>query len=74
MQDVSLLPGQRVKHWREIRGLTQVELADRAEMDNSKLCRIERGETEARAKDIEQLAAALDLSMPEFYGAEEKAS
>lgn len=65
---VSLPPGQRVKHWREIRGLSQVELAERAEMDNTKLCRIEKGETEARARDIEQLAAALDLTMPEFYG------
>ena len=42
-------------------------------MDPNKLCRIEKGETEARAIDIEELAKALDLTMPEFYG-EERAS
>ena len=62
-----------MKHWREIRDVTQVELAERANMEPSKLCRIEKGETEARAIDIEELAKALDLTMPEFYG-EERAS
>lgn len=43
-------------------------------MDNSKLSRIESGEIRARAEDIERLARALSLSMPEFYGAIEEAS
>lgn len=66
---VSLEPGQRVRHWRELRGVTQADLAAGAEMDNARLCRIENGKTEPRAEEIERLAAALGLSMPEFYGA-----
>ena len=72
---MALHAGQRVRHWRELKGVSQLDLATRAKMDNSKLCRIENGEINARAADIEQLARALDLTMPEFYGAlEERAS
>lgn len=66
--DVSLHPGQRVRHWRELRGLKQDELADLAKMDNSRLCRIELGKTKARAEEVERIAEALGLTMPEFYG------
>lgn len=65
--------GQRVRHWREIRNLTQAELAARAKMDNARLCRIEHGKTKAKAEEIERLANALDLTMPEFYGAIDEA-
>lgn len=65
---VTLQSHQRVRHWRELKGVSQLELATRAKMDNSKLCRIESGEIQARAADIERLAKALNLTMPEFYG------
>lgn len=69
-------PGPRVRHWRELRDMTQSDLAKRAKIDNARLCRIENGKTQARADELERLAAALELSMPEFYGAvgEERAS
>ena len=66
---------ERVKHWRELRGLSQEELGERCGMTQYKISRIETGATEASADDIEAIATkGLDLSMPEFYGAEEKAS
>jgi transcriptional regulator with XRE-family HTH domain len=71
---VSLQTGQRVKYWRELRGLKQNDLAERADMDSAKLCRIELGHTKARVEDIEAIAKALDLTMAEFFGAEAKAS
>lgn len=43
-------------------------------MDNSKLCRIEKGTIKVRAIEIEAIAKALDLTMPEFYGAEDGAA
>lgn len=53
----------------------QVDLADKARIDPARLCRIEKGNTKAKAEEIEQLARALNLTMPEFYGAiEAKAS
>lgn len=71
---MTLEPGKRVRHWRELKGVSQTELADRAKMDKTKLCRIESGEMKARAIDIERLARELDLTMPEFYGALEEPS
>lgn len=68
----TLHPGQRVRHWRELRGLKQEQLADLAKMDNARLCRIELGKTKVKAVELETLAAALGLSMPEFYGANDE--
>lgn len=66
---MTLHAGLRVKHWRELRGISQLDLADKAKIDNARLCRIEKGKTKARAEEIERLAKALELTMPEFYGA-----
>ncbi len=71
---VALNPGKRVKHWRELKNVSQTELADRAAMDKSKVSRIESGDIKPRAEDIEVLAKAMGLSMPEFYGELERAS
>ncbi len=70
---MTLQAGQRVKHWRELRGMSQLELADLAKMDNARLCRIENCKTKPKAEEIERLAEALRLSMPEFYGATDEA-
>jgi transcriptional regulator with XRE-family HTH domain len=67
MLRVSLAHGQRVRHWRELRGLQQGDLAAKANMDHARLCRIELGKTEARAEEIERLAEAMGLTMAEFY-------
>lgn len=73
---MSLHAGTRVRHWRELKGISQLDLAQRAHINPTRLCRIEKGKTPARADEIERLAVELDLTMPEFYGAigEAKAS
>lgn len=71
---MQLSPGKRVRNWRELRGLTQTDLAERCGWEKTKICKIELGEQEPRATEIEAIAKALDLTMPEFYGAEDKAS
>lgn len=38
-------------------------------MDKTKLCKIENGDQEPRAIELERIASELQLSMPEFYGA-----
>ena len=75
MQDarVSLTPGKRVRHWRELRGVRQQDLAELAEIEVTRLCKIELGHLDPRAEEIERVAAALDMTMPEFYGATDKA-
>lgn len=70
---VSLPPGKRVRYWRELRGIQQQALAEKADIDVARLCRIELGKTPPKAEEIERLAAALDLAMPEFYGALDEA-
>lgn len=47
--------------------MSQTELADRAKMDKTKLCRIESGELVVRAVDLETLVKALGLTMVQFY-------
>jgi transcriptional regulator with XRE-family HTH domain len=68
---VNLQPGKRVKYWRELKGISQSDLAARAKMDKTKLSRIESGEQKVRALEIERLARELELTMPEFYGSVE---
>lgn len=65
--------GQRVRHWRELRGVSQQDLARDADIEPARLCRIELGKTQARVEEIERLARALTLTMPEFYGALDEA-
>jgi DNA-binding XRE family transcriptional regulator len=36
--------GQRLRRWRKARGLTQRALADQIQSDQSRICRIEKGE------------------------------
>lgn len=71
---VSLPAGKRVRYWREIRGVSQQDLAKRAHIEQTRLCRIELGKLDAKADEIERLAAELDLTMPEFYGALDEAA
>lgn len=71
---MALTGGQRAKYWRELQNLTQAELAERASMDPSKLCRIEKGQQPAREDDIAAIAKALGMTMSEFYGGEAAAS
>ncbi|MEK7180486.1 MAG: helix-turn-helix transcriptional regulator [Patescibacteria group bacterium] len=60
--------GQRIAAWRRIRGLTIRELADAAGLYYSSLSRMEKGHQEPRTAETEQIAAALGLTMAQFYG------
>lgn len=48
--------------------MSQQQLALDADVEVTRLCRIEKDKLPAKADEIERLAAALGLSMPEFYG------
>lgn len=75
-EPMSIHAGLRVRHWRELKGITQLDLAKRAKIAQTRLNKIERGKLPARVDEIERIADELDLTMPEFYGAigEAKAS
>ena len=60
--------GQRLRHWREIKGLSIRELARSSGIHKSSLHRIECDAQEAREADVQKLIKALDLSVSTFYG------
>lgn len=61
--------GRLVRHHRLRVKITQLELAERAELSLEMVGRIERGEVGASLESIEKLSAALDTPAREFFGA-----
>ncbi len=63
----ALVDGQnRVRVWREYRGLTQQALADQAEISTSYLSQIESGKRTGTAAVLGRLAAALNLDIDDL--------
>jgi transcriptional regulator with XRE-family HTH domain len=52
-----------VRMWRDIRGLTQVELQERARLPKGKVSKIENGEQSPTLEDLRALAQVLDVSV-----------
>jgi transcriptional regulator with XRE-family HTH domain len=61
-----------VRSYRTVRSLSIRDLAKKSGIARSVIHRIESGEQEARASQLEAIAKALGLSMAEFYGGEER--
>lgn len=59
--------GDAVRRRREELGLTQEDLADKAEIHRTYLSDIERGSRNVSLINIEHLATALDLSIAELF-------
>ncbi len=65
-------PKLYLRQWREHRGLTVSELARRARISHPSVFRWETGEREPRGKNLDRLARALGLTVPELYAAPPK--
>ncbi|WP_326813329.1 helix-turn-helix transcriptional regulator [Streptomyces scopuliridis] len=61
-----LLLGEQLRHWREQRGLKQKDLADVIRGSVSKISRLERGESPAKARDVIDLARFMRVSPREM--------
>lgn len=72
--DEMLTARESVKRWRISRGLSQTELARRAGMVPSQLCKIESGRNGLTSSTIPRLAQALDVSIAELLGEKNDAS
>lgn len=57
---------ETLKQWREVRGLSQRALAERAGMPYSMVARIELGQTDPRLSTLRRLAEALATSIAEL--------
>jgi ribosome-binding protein aMBF1 (putative translation factor) len=53
----------QVVELRKRHGLTQAELAERCDMDQADISRIERGSTSPTARTLQQIAEALDADV-----------
>jgi len=54
--------GDNVRHWRVVRTLTQVQLAEKAGISPPTLVRIERNQADPHVSTIRKLANALEVS------------
>lgn len=59
--------GQRVVELRKKQGLTQEELADKAEIERSYMGAIERGERNPTLVKVFQLSNSLNISVKELF-------
>lgn len=66
--DLSARLGQAVRRLREEQGVSQEELADRAQLDRTFISLLERGKRRATLESAQALAAALGVSFVELVG------
>jgi len=66
--------GLLLRQWRERRGLTLHALAERAGVSYVTITRIENGRMSPTVAMLEKLAAALDISLREFFPVERRRS
>lgn len=65
--DIRILVGKRVKELRNKLGISQEELAARAELDRTYITSVECGKRNISIVNIERLAKALKVSLHEFF-------
>ena len=59
--DVVQLLGERVRHYRKLKGMTQEQLAHEAEMERSYVSDLERGTRNPSVRALGRLAEALEV-------------
>ncbi len=62
--------GNPIKVWREYRGMTQQQLADKAGISKPYLSQIETGKRTGKTEILSTLAKALDISLDEVVNTE----
>jgi transcriptional regulator with XRE-family HTH domain len=64
---------QALKHWREVRGISQRDLADKSGVGYASIARIETGRQDPTVSLFSRLAEALEISLADLV-TEAKAS
>lgn len=59
---------QNLKHLRNLRGLTQEQLAEKADVNQATISKIEKGTANFTMEMIQKIAAALNVSPAELFG------
>ena len=58
--------GNRVRHFRKVKGISQEELADLCDLHRTYIGSVERGERNITLKNAEKIAQALDEPLVSF--------
>lgn len=59
--------GEGIRHFRKLRGLSQEELASKAELHETYIGKLERSEKVCSVVVLARITSALNLSMMEFF-------
>jgi len=69
MKEIAETIGERIQVYRSRAGLTQADLAEKADIHHKYVGQLERGEKNATLKTIEKIARALDLPFEVLFEA-----
>ncbi len=69
--DIRWKIGNRIKHLREEKGIAQRDLALNADLDRSYIAGIESGQRNVSIVNVARIAAALDISLKDFFDDEQ---
>lgn len=67
MEPIILELGQRIRRYRLQRGLTQEALAEKAELHNTYIGQVERGEKNLTINSLGKILSALDITFAELF-------
>jgi transcriptional regulator with XRE-family HTH domain len=70
MADVKKLIGNRIKTLRQVRGISQEELAEKTSLNTKYISSIERGKANPTLDTFIKIADALKLGIPELFSIE----
>ncbi len=59
--------GKRVRKIRESKGLTQTEVADKIDMDQSQYSRLEKNTTDPSVSTLNRIASALGINLTDLF-------
>ncbi len=65
--DVKVKIGQRIKALREVSSMSQKDLSYAADLDRSYITSVENGQRNISIVNIEKIAAALNVTLKEFF-------
>lgn len=67
MENTRQLLGKRIRHFRQVKGLTQQELGGKADLNYKYLGAIERGERNPSIENLSKIADALGIELHEIF-------
>ena len=67
MEDIKKLLGKRIRYLRNLRGMTQQELGEKADLNYKYLGAVERGEKNASIDNLAKIAEGLSVELHELF-------